>query len=173
MQKYCKIIDNKKGLVQLGVGCSDEYYISIGMKKLDVTQSEIDDRWYLTNKCPHKSIDDIKQEKCITNDSKASEARYNQEFTVTIQDKECLFDTSEQTQRDLLTAFAVCSTGETYDGWITNNGIELNLTLQDIAIISQVFKEKSSVYQKWNEYKMAIEQAKTIDELQEIEISYE
>ena len=113
-----------------------------------------------------------KANKYAENDKKATETRYSQEFTLVIQEQECLFDTTEQTQRDLLTAFAVCSTGETYDGWVTNNGVELDLTLEDVALISATFKEKSDVYGKWNEYKTAIDEATTLEELEAIEIDY-
>lgn len=53
MNLYCKILDEETGLVQLGAGCSDEYYEEIGMAKRDVEQSEKDGEWYLENKCPH------------------------------------------------------------------------------------------------------------------------
>lgn len=177
MQKYCKIIDYKIGLVQLGAGCSDEYYKSIGMKLRNVEQSEIDDLWYLSAKCPHytdtNKFEIAKANKYAENDFKASEARYNKEFTITVQNKVCVFDTKQTTQADLLTAFAVCSTGATYDGWVTNNGVELDLTLEDVALISQTFKAKSNVYGKWNEYKQAIDNAKTTEEVERIVIDYD
>lgn len=53
MNLYCKILDEETGLVQIGAGCSDEYYEEIGMVKRDVAQSEKDNEWYLENKCPH------------------------------------------------------------------------------------------------------------------------
>lgn len=177
MQKYCKIIDNKTGLVQLGAGCSDNYYKSIGMKLRNVEQSEIDELWYLSAKCPHytdaEKFEIAKANKYEENDFKASEARYNKEFTITVQDKVCVFDTKQTTQADLLTAFAVCSTGATYDGWVTNNGVELDLTLEDVALISATFKEKSNVYGKWNEYKQAIDNAETIADVEGININYD
>ena len=114
-----------------------------------------------------------KAEKYQENDLKSDLARYNQEFTITIQDKECIFDTSSKTQKDLLTAFAVCSTGSTYDGWITNNGVELDLTLEDVATISVTFKELSNVYPKWKEFKEQIDNAVTIAELESIVIDYD
>lgn len=61
MIKYCKILDEETGLVQLGAGCSDEYYKSIGMKQRDVEQSEINNNWYLTNKCPHYTDEEKEQ----------------------------------------------------------------------------------------------------------------
>lgn len=177
MQKYCKILDDKTGLVQLGAGCSDDYYKSIGMKQRNVEQSEIDGLWYISSKCPHytneEKINIAKTEKYAENDTKASEARYNKEFTITVQNKVCVFDTKQTTQADLLTAFAVCSTGATYDGWITNNGVELDLTLEDVALISQTFKAESDVYHKWNEYKQAIDNAATIEDVEGIVIDYD
>jgi len=177
MQKYCKILDDKTGLVQLGAGCSDEYYKSIGMKLRNVEQSEIDELWYLSVKCPHytdsEKLEIAKADKYAENDFKASEARYGKEFTVTVQNQDCVFDTKQTTQADLLTAFAVCSTGATYDGWVTNNGVELDLTLEDVALISATFKEKSNVYGKWNEYKQAIDNAETIANIEEIVINYD
>lgn len=53
MIKYCFITNEETGIVQLGAGCSDEYYIEIGMEQRDVEQSEKDGRWYLKDKCPH------------------------------------------------------------------------------------------------------------------------
>lgn len=177
MKKYCKILDENTGLVQLGAGCSDDYYKSIGMKQRNVEQSEIDGLWYLTAKCPHytdaEKFEIVKAEKIAENDSKASEARYGKEFTVTVQEQECIFDTKQTTQADLLTAFAVCSSGGTYDGWVTNNGVELDLTLEDIALISQIFKAESDVYHQWNEYKQAIDEAETLEEINNIVIDYE
>jgi len=114
-----------------------------------------------------------KENKYAENNLKAKSARYNQEFTITVQNKECVFDTNEETQRDLLTAFDVCSTGTTYDGWVTNNGVELNLTMEDVVLIFQTFKEKSSVYQLWKTFKTAIDNANTIKQVEAIVINYE
>lgn len=61
MIKYCKILDEETGLVQLGAGCSDEYYKSIGMKQRDVEQSEVNNNWYLTDKCPHYTDEEKEQ----------------------------------------------------------------------------------------------------------------
>lgn len=119
-----------------------------------------------------EKLAELKSEKHAENDYKASESRYNQEFTITVQEQECVFDTKQTTQADLLTAFAVCSSGATYDGWVTNNGVELDLTLEDVALISQVFKQKSNVYGKWNEYNTAINEAETIEEVEGIDINY-
>lgn len=70
MIKYCFIKDEETGLVQLGAGCSDEYYEAIGMEKRNVEQSDIDFQWYLKEKCPRKS----KEQKF----KEAKEAKYQE-----------------------------------------------------------------------------------------------
>ena len=59
MLKYCKIIDEEKGLVQLGAGCDDVFYSAIGMTQHEVEQSEKDNQWYLADKCPHYTEEEI------------------------------------------------------------------------------------------------------------------
>ena len=178
MIKYCFITDEETGLVQLGVGCPDEYYEEIGMQQRDVEQSEIDYQWYLSDKCPHYTIEEkfniAKHNKIVENNEKAKEFRYNQTFTVEVQGQECVFDTSDETQRDLNTATDYClATGKTYNNWTTNNGVVLNLTIEDINIIFEEFKQQADVYAKWLEYDTAIESAETIEQLDEIEINYD
>lgn len=63
MQKYCYLTDKETGLVEIGVGCSDEYYKEIGMKLRDVKQSEVDNEWYLIDKCPIKPEPTAKERK--------------------------------------------------------------------------------------------------------------
>lgn len=53
MKKYAKIINNKTKEVQIGVGCSDEYYIEIGMTLMDVEQA-YNGLWYVEGYAPEK-----------------------------------------------------------------------------------------------------------------------
>ena len=62
MLKYCFIKNKETGLVQLGAGCSEEFYLSIGMIKRDVKQSDIDNDWYLTEQCPMKTDEEKAKE---------------------------------------------------------------------------------------------------------------
>lgn len=115
-----------------------------------------------------------KQNKIVENNEKAKKFRYNQTFTVEVQGQECLFDTTDETQRDLNTATDYClATGKTYNNWTTNNGVVLNLTIEDINIIFEEFKQQADVYAKWLEFDTAIEAAETMEELDEIEINYD
>lgn len=55
MKLYGTIIDNKTGLCSVGTGTNAEFYKSIGMVELDVQQSDVDNRYYLIDKCPMKT----------------------------------------------------------------------------------------------------------------------
>ena len=55
MKLYGTIIDNNTGLCSVGTGTNIEFYKSIGMVELDVQQSDIDNRYYLSDKCPMKT----------------------------------------------------------------------------------------------------------------------
>lgn len=51
--RYAKIINEETHEVQVGVGCLDEYYIEIGMTKMDVEQA-YNSRWYVAGYAPAK-----------------------------------------------------------------------------------------------------------------------
>ena len=55
MIKYAKVINEETGLCEVGIGTNAEFYQSIGMTELDVQQSDIDNSWYLVEKCPMKT----------------------------------------------------------------------------------------------------------------------
>ena len=55
MLKYAKIINEETGLCEVGIGTNAKFYQSIGMIELDVQQSDIDNSWYIAEKCPMKT----------------------------------------------------------------------------------------------------------------------
>ena len=62
MIKYAKIVNEETGLVEVGLGTNTSFYQSIGMVALDVKQSDIDNAWYLTEKCPMKTDEEKAKE---------------------------------------------------------------------------------------------------------------
>lgn len=60
MQKYAKIISEKTKEVQIGIGCTDEYYIEIGMKLMDVEQA-YNNLWYVKGYAPQESEEEQKE----------------------------------------------------------------------------------------------------------------
>ena len=61
MIKYAKIINEQTGLCEVGLGTNVGFYKSIGMIELDVQQSDIDNAWYLSEKCPMKTDEEKEQ----------------------------------------------------------------------------------------------------------------
>lgn len=53
MEKYAKIINDETKEVQIGVGCSDEYYQEIGMSLMNVEEA-YNNKWYVAGFAPAK-----------------------------------------------------------------------------------------------------------------------
>lgn len=59
MLKYAKITDEQTGLCEVGIGTNAEFYQFIGMTEQDVCQSLVDGNWYLSEKCPQKTYEQL------------------------------------------------------------------------------------------------------------------
>lgn len=62
MIKYAKIVNDQTGLCIVAEGTNTNKYIEMGFTQMDVEQSDIDDNWYLKDKCPHKSEEEKERE---------------------------------------------------------------------------------------------------------------
>ena len=62
MIKYAIVLNELTGLCDIATGTNEDYYKSIGMKLLDVQQSDVDGLWYLIDKCPMKTDEQKAQE---------------------------------------------------------------------------------------------------------------
>lgn len=115
-----------------------------------------------------------KEAKQEENVAKCDEKRFNQTFNIILQEQECEFDTSSKTQSDLMAAGLVTATGATYDNWVCNNGVVIDLTNADVqAIFAQFFSMVSPLYNIEKYYAELIEAATTIEEVNAIVIDYE
>lgn len=63
MKKYANIINEETGLCAVAIGTDTQAYIDMGMKLLDVEQSDIDNNWYLKEKCKHKTEEEKAKER--------------------------------------------------------------------------------------------------------------
>ena len=171
MIKYCFIKDDETGLVQLGAGCSDEYYIEIGMRQRDVEQSEKDYQWYLTEKCPHfteeEKLINAKIEKAEENDGLRDTALLR---GVTYNN--VLFDSDNEQKINLLAKYSMMADTDTVV-WYGMDNQALLCTKADILAIGQLIEELHSFCWENNAYiKEQIAEAKSISELDDIEIDY-
>lgn len=62
MIKYAKVINYNTGLCTIGEGTNIDFYISIGMRPIEVAQSDIDNKWYLKDLCPMKTEEEKQEE---------------------------------------------------------------------------------------------------------------
>ena len=172
MIKYCFIKDEETGLVQLGVGCDDEYYKEIGMQQRDVKQSEKDNQWYLAEKCPHyteeEKLENAKQNKIAENDELRDTALLG---GVTYQN--VLFDSDTDQKINLSEQYKRMSDTDTVV-WHGMNNVDLLCTKSDLQAIGDLIYDLTAFVWGNNAYiKEQIEQAESIEEVESIEINYE
>ena len=176
MLKYAKITDEQTGLCKVGTGTNAEFYQSIGMTEQDVCQSSVDGNWYLSEKCPQKTdeeiLSELKTKKYYENQKALDKARTSHVFTVTLQNHECEFDTTDKTQADLNSAAISASMGQPWL-WTTNNRITLSLTTEDIQIVSLAYMQSVNAdIAKGTEFEEQIEQAQTVEAINAIVLDY-
>ena len=162
MLKYCKILNENIGLVQLGAGCSDEYYIEIGMQERDVEQSEIDNKWYLSEKCPHYSeaelLKQAKESKLQENDNLRDNA-----LNYGVVYRGILFDSDTDQKVNLIDTYSILKDDETII-WLGKNNEPLECNKIDLNNIGNLIRHRTT--QIWGlnaQIKEMIKQAKTIE----------
>lgn len=172
MEKYCFITDEETGLVQLGAGCSDEYYIEIGMKLRDVEQSEKNYQWYLADKCPHfteeEKFANAKADKIALNDELRDEALLSG-----VEYQNVLFDSDTDQKVNLLATVSMLGDEDTITWYgMDNNG--LLCAKSDLIAIGGLITELHSYCWNMNAYiKEQINNAQTVEEIEQIEINYD
>ena len=172
MIKYCFIKDEETGLVQIGVGCPDEYYIEIGMEKKEVEQSEKNGLWYLSDKCPNYTDEEkfeiVRNKRIAENDRLRDTALLS---GVTYQD--VLFDSDTDQKVNLLATVGMMSDEDTIT-WYGMDNQGLLCTKADLVAIGGLITELHSYCWNMNAYiKEQIQNAETMAELDSIEISYD
>ena len=175
MFKYAKIINQQTGLCEVGVGTNTAFYKSIGMNEQDVLLSDIDGNWYLADKCPRKSeeqkLAEAKSKKQAENTTKAKQAVENGHVVF----KGAEFETNAQTVGDLTATMLLMQAGgmETYL-WLSKDDKAVELSLEDFGTLGGLIAEfKNTIWQeKYLAYKTQIEQAETLETVENIVIEY-
>lgn len=113
-----------------------------------------------------------KNKKHEENQKALDKARTSHVFTVTLQNHECEFDTTDKTQADLNSAAISASMGQPWL-WTTNNRITLSLTTEDIQIVSLAYMQSVNAdIARWTEFEEQIEQAQSVDAVNNINLDY-
>ncbi len=175
MFKYAKIINQQTGLCEVGTGTNTAFYKSIGMTEQDVLLSDIDGNWYLADKCPRKSeeqkLSEAKIIKQAENTRLAKLAVENGHVVF----KGAEFETNAQTVGDLTATMLLMQAGgmETYL-WLSKDDQAVELSLADFGTLGGLIAEfKNTIWQeKYLAYKTQIEQAETLETVENIVIEY-
>ena len=147
-------------------------FIVLQNHKNGYTIEETDNALLAWGKSDEEILEQVKLEKHDENQKALDKARTSHVFTVTLQNQECEFDTTDKTQADLNSAAISASMGQPWL-WTTNNRITLSLTVEDIQIVSLAYMQSVNAdIAKWTEFEEQIEQATTLETINAIVIDY-
>lgn len=176
MYKYVKFDENSGLCTEVGTGTNTEFYKSIGMVRKDVEQSDVDGKWYLSDKCPHYS-DDKKLEKAKTEKlSELTSVCHNFDDKLVNNDMYVIsslgfkINADIRSQNNLKGLIAV--NADTVNFVDYNNEIH-KLTQKDLnTLLIECSKNGENLYmQKWT-YAEKIKACKTIKELEKIDFNF-
>lgn len=171
MIKYARVMNEETGICEVGLGTDTEFYEEIGMTLQDVEESEINQLWYLTDKCPHytdaEKLEQAKQQKVSENDT-TRDLALNQGVTY----QGILFDSDTDQKVNLLATVSMMGDTDTIE-WFGMDNQPLECTKQDLLNIGGLITQLHSFC--WNknaEIKNAINDAETVEEVENIKIDY-
>lgn len=170
MLKYSKVID-ETGKVIVGSGTNTEFYKTQGFELLEVEKSEVDNMWYLADKCPHKSdeqlLEEAKENKIKENDIARDEA-----LNGGVEYKNILFDSDTDQKVNLLATVSTMDEEATIV-WFGMDNTPLECNKSDLINIGGLITQLHSFC--WNknaEIKALISEAETVEEVNSIVINY-
>lgn len=177
MIKYAKILDSDKGLCSVALGDNTAKYIEMGYTLSDVEQSDVDNNWYLVEKCPHKTDVQKLQE---AKDEKYQEALLGAKDFIENEASYQFDDNNhiEATDGNIgkMTAYALGFQTGTIEVvyWTSKEDNVLTLGAQDVLrILTGLGEIQGNI---WNvqfvAYKNAIGNALTVGEVEAITINY-
>ncbi len=184
MFKYAKVINKETGLCNVGVGTNADFYKSIGMVELDVQQSDIDGAWYLKDKCPMKTEEEKLKQAKETKLKEILEKAYEYEnktglvsFDGRVSETETqvlhteLFNQGKFFQMVIGFTQGVLTSDQLY-----NTKEDINVLINSEEAQAIYFAIKNATEKLWTVdylyYKNLIEQAKTVEDVEAVEVDY-
>ena len=184
MIKYAKVINEQTGLCEVGIGTNSKFYKSIGMKEQDVSQSDIDGKWYLSDKCPMKSnetkLAEAKQAKLNEATDKAYSIE-NKDALITVSATNMMSRSSETyhieatlTNNIKLSAYAQALDESETLPWNTKENVNVLLNKAACTTLTELMSQLNA--KLWTvdfpTFLAQIEAAQTVEDVEAIEIVY-
>lgn len=185
MIKYAKVINAQTGLCEVGIGTNSKFYKSIGMKEQDVSQSDIDGKWYLSDKCPMKSDEDKLAEAKQAKLNEATDKAYsfeNKDALITVSATNMMSRSSEtyHIEATLTNNIKLSAYGQSLDETSTlpwNTKENVNVLLNKAACITLAGLMSRLNAKLWTvdfpTFLAQIEAAQSVEDVEAIEIVYQ
>lgn len=184
MIKYAKVINEQTGLCEVGIGTNTTFYKSIGMKEQDVSQSDIDGKWYLSDKCPMKSPEDKLAEAKQAKLNEATDKAYsfeNKDALITVSATNMMSRSSETyhieatlTNNIKLSAYAQALDESETVPWNTKENVNVLLNKAACTTLTELMSQLNA--KLWTvdfpTFLAQIEAAQTVEDVEAIEIVY-
>lgn len=185
MIKYAKVINNETGLCEVGIGTNAKFYKSIGMKELDVSLSDINGQWYLSDKCPIKSEETKLQEAKEAKTQEATDKAYsfeNKDALITVSATNMMSRSSETyhieatlTNNIKLSAYAQSLDETSVLPWNTKENVNVLLNKAACTTLTELMSQLNA--KLWTvdfpTYLAQIDTCETADEVNAINIEYQ
>lgn len=184
MIKYAKVINEQTGLCEVGIGTNTTFYKSIGMKEQDVSQSDIDGKWYLSDKCPMKSNETKLAEAKQAKLNEATDKAYsfeNKDALITVSATNMMSRSSETyhieatlTNNIKLSAYAQALDESETVPWNTKENVNVLLNKAACTTLTELMSQLNA--KLWTvdfpTFLAQIEAAQTVEDVEAIEIVY-
>ena len=184
MIKYAKVINEQTGLCEVGIGTNSKFYKSIGMKEQDVSQSDIDGKWYLSDKCPMKSNETKLAEAKQAKLNEATDKAYsfeNKDALITVSATNMMSRSSETyhieatlTNNIKLSAYAQALDESETLPWNTKENVNVLLNKAACTTLTELMSQLNA--KLWivdfPTFLAQIEAAQTVEDVEAIEIVY-
>lgn len=184
MIKYAKVINEQTGLCEVGIGTNSKFYKSIGMKEQDVSQSDIDGKWYLSDKCPMKSNETKLAEAKQAKLNEATDKAYsfeNKDALITVSATNMMSRSSETyhieatlTNNIKLSAYAQALDESETVPWNTKENVNVLLNKAACTTLTELMSQLNA--KLWTvdfpTFLAQIEAAQTVEDVEAIEIVY-
>lgn len=184
MIKYAKVINEQTGLCEVGIGTNSKFYKSIGMKEQDVSQSDIDGKWYLSDKCPMKSDETKLAEAKETKTNEATDKAYsfeNKDALITVNATNMTSYTSDTyhieatlTNNIKLSAYAQSLDETSVIPWNTKENVNILLNKAACTTLTGLMSQLNA--KLWTvdfpAFLTQIEAAQSVEDVEAIEIIY-
>ncbi|MBS6552905.1 MAG: hypothetical protein KH321_03065 [Clostridium sp.] len=184
MIKYAKVINEQTGLCEVGIGTNSKFYKSIGMKEQDVSQSDIDGKWYLSDKCPMKSNETKLAEAKQAKLNEATDKAYsfeNKDTLITVSATNMMSRSSETyhieatlTNNIKLSAYAQALDESETLPWNTKENVNVLLNKAACTTLTELMSQLNA--KLWTvdfpTFLAQIEAAQTVEDVEAIEIVY-